>query len=115
DLVAKNPEERIQQFAERLQSSLGGNLSALMLYGSLARGEYVEGRSDINLLVIARDASTAALHPAATVLAGWTRNGETAPLIFSEKEWRASADVFPMEMEDMREAHRVLLGGNPLA
>jgi len=40
------------------------------------------------------------------VFAEWIRKGETAPLIFSEAEWQASADVFPIEIEDMRDAHR---------
>jgi hypothetical protein len=42
------------------------------------------------------------------------KKGFPPPLIFSEGEWRDSADVFPIEIEDMREAHRVLRGSNPL-
>ncbi|MBI4500401.1 MAG: hypothetical protein HY700_04500 [Gemmatimonadetes bacterium] len=107
-------ETRVERFAQRLESALGANLASLMLYGSAARDQYVAGRSDINLLMIVRDASTSALHLAAATLAEWTRKGETAPLIFSDEEWRASADVFPLEIEDMRDAHRVLRGRDPL-
>jgi hypothetical protein len=75
----------------------------------------VAGRSDLNVLLIVRDASVAKLHSATAALADWTKGGESAPLIFSQGEWRASADVFPIEIEDMREAHRVIAGGDPFA
>jgi hypothetical protein len=113
--VARDLEARIEQFAQRLESVLGGNLASLMLYGSAARDHHAGDRSDINLLLIVRDASTRALHGAAPVLAEWSKGGETPPLIFSEEEWRASADVFPVEIEDMRDAHRIIRGRDPLA
>lgn len=108
--MAGAEERDLERFAERLETALGANLVAAVLYGSAARGTYVKGRSDFNVLVIVRDASAAALRPAATVVADWTKAGEPPPLIFSEAEWRASADVFPIEVEDMREAHRLLRG-----
>ncbi len=43
----------------------------------------------------------------------WTKAGHPAPLILTEREWRESADVFPIEYEDMREAHRLLAGRDP--
>ena len=100
----------MERFAERLESALGDNLVAAVLYGSAARGTYVKGRSDFNVLVIVRDASAAGLRPVAGAVADWAKSGEPPPLILSEAEWRASADVFPIEIEDMREAHRLLRG-----
>ena len=43
----------------------------------------------------------------------WTRAGHPAPLILTEREWRESADAFPIEYEDMRDAHRLLAGRDP--
>jgi hypothetical protein len=108
--VAAKHEQAVEKFAERLDGALGPNLVAAILYGSAARGTYVKGRSDLNVLIVARDASAAGLRPVAQVLADWTKSGEPAPLIFSEAEWAASADVFPIEIEDMRHAHRHLRG-----
>ncbi|MBI4541729.1 MAG: hypothetical protein HY705_01730 [Gemmatimonadetes bacterium] len=67
----------------------------------------------MNLLLIVGDASAAALRPVAPAIAAWVKTGQPAPLIFSESEWLASADVFPIEIEDMREAHRLLGGRDP--
>jgi len=108
--MAGKSERDVERFAERLEGALGDDLVAAVLYGSAARGTYVKGRSDVNVLVILRDASAEALRPAAAILADWTKAGEPAPLIFAEAEWRASADVFPIEIEDMREAHRLVRG-----
>ena len=111
--MAKSAKQDLGQFAGRLEAALGDNLVALLLFGSAARGTHVDGRSDLNVLVIVRDASVARLHAATPVLAEWAKGGEPAPLVFAEEEWRASADVFPIEVEDMREAHRVLAGRDP--
>ena len=113
--MAGAQERDLERFGERLETALGANLVAAVLYGSAARGTYVKGRSDFNVLVVVRDASAAALGPVAAIVADWTKAGEPPPLIFSEAEWRASADVFPIEIEDMREAHRLLRGGDVFA
>ena len=113
--MAKDREQALTRFAERLEGALGGNLVAAVLYGSAARGTYVQGRSDLNVRVVVRDAGAAALRPAAEPIADWAKAGEPPPLVFSDAEWRASADVFPIEIEDMREAHRVLRGGDVFA
>jgi len=35
--------------------------------------------------------------------------------VFAADGWRNSADVFPIEIEDMREAHKILRGADPFA
>jgi len=111
--MAGGTKPNLEQFAGRLEAALGENLVALLLFGSAARGTHVEGRSDLNVLVIVRDAGVEKLHAATPLLAEWAKVGEPAPLVFAEAEWRASADVFPIEIEDMREAHRLLAGRDP--
>jgi hypothetical protein len=112
--MGKTPEQRVEEFAGQLEASLLDNLQSLLLFGSAADGQYVPGRSDINLLLVVGDGRVAALRPAAAAIAGWVRHGEPAPLVFSGEEWVASADVFPLEIEDMRGAHRLIRGRNPL-
>jgi len=113
--VAHTKEQVLERFAERLEAALGDDLVAAVLYGSAARGTWTEGRSDLNVLIVVRDASAAALRPVTGVIADWVKTGEPPPLVFSEAEWRASTDVFPIEIEDMREAHRRLRGQDVFA
>ncbi len=112
--MAKDGKLDAEELARRLESALGENLVSLVLYGSAARGTHVAGRSDINLLLVVRNASVEALHAVTPMMAEWVKAGQPAPLIFSDEEWRSSADAFPIEVEDMRDAHRVLAGKDPL-
>ena len=106
-------EQRLQELARGVEAGLGDQLVSLLLYGSLARGGAADGRSDVNLLLIVKDASPAVLRRAAGPLAAWARAGLRPPPIHSETEWREAADVFPVEMDDIREAHRLLAGSDP--
>lgn len=83
---------------------------SLVLYGGAAKGEYVPGRSDLNLMIVVRDASSSVLDLAAPVL----RRGEALlgiePFLLSEEDLRNSTDVFPGKFLDIQRHHRVLLG-----
>ena len=105
----------VEEFATACAEALGRRLEALLLYGSLASGTHVPGRSDVNTLLVCDavdEALFAALEP---VVARWRRAGHPAPLILTMEEWRGSADAFPIEYGDMREAHRLLAGRDPWA
>lgn len=113
--MARNWRDDVSKLARALEGALGEGLVALLLYGSAARGESRGGAGDVNLLLIVRDASSAGLRPVAASLAGWLKAGNAPPLVFGEAEWRGAADVFPMEIEDMRTAHELLRGRDPFA
>jgi len=106
---------KLETLATTLDQTLGANLVSFVLYGSAARGDFVPGRSDINLLLILTDASAAALRTIGPAVHAWVKGGQPPPLIFSEPGWRSSTDVFPLEIEDMRQAHRVLRGRDPFS
>lgn len=106
-------DRRLDAFATDLERAAGANLRSLVLYGSAARGNLRPG-SDVNLLLLLGDASAAALGPLGPAVREWVKSGEPPPLIFSEASWRASADVFPIEIEDVRQHHRVLRGADPV-
>ena len=103
----------VDDFAKRLEAALGGRLVSLLLYGSAARGTHVAGRSDVNTLLVCDAADESLFAALGPVLRDWLRGGHPAPLILTAAEWRGSADVFPIEYEDIRAAHRVLAGRDP--
>ena len=105
--------ERAQAFADQMAGVLGDNLKSLIMFGSEVRGGYDPGHSDLNLLLVVEDASTTALRPIEPAIADWVKRREPAPLIFTDTEWRNSTDVFPIEIEDMRDAHELLRGSDP--
>jgi hypothetical protein len=107
--------ERAQAFARDLAGAYGDALRGVVLYGSAARGEYRDGVSDLNLLVLLSDTSTHTLRRGSALSRAWAAENNPPPLMMSEAEFRDSADVFPIELSDIRDAHLLLHGSDPFA
>jgi hypothetical protein len=107
-------EKIVRPFLEAVDQSGAGEYSAV-LYGSAARGDYVAGRSDVNLMLVFARLDPDTLHRLAGPFARWPRDGVQPPLIISAAEWARASDVFPLEITDMRAGYEVLRGGDPLA
>lgn len=111
----ERPEERARRFAREMEALFGADVASVVLYGSAARGEYRPGVSDLNLLVLLRDLAPAALRRASDAARQWVAEGNAVPLFMSVDEWRGSADVWAIELADMRDAHVVVAGTDPFA
>jgi predicted nucleotidyltransferase len=104
----------VEPFLRECDRLLGRGYSAV-LHGSVARGEYLEGWSDVNLLLVLESATPDVLGALTTPFAFWAKSRQPPPLLLSRSEWRRAADVFPVEITDIRSAYRVLRGDDPLA
>jgi Nucleotidyltransferase domain len=103
-------EKLLAQLKDKLLAAAGDNLKALVLFGSAARGEYHERHSDLNVLCVlerARAEDLEALHETA---AWWEQKKFPAPQIFTLNELRASADIFAIELLDMKTHHKMIYG-----
>ncbi|HEV3049436.1 MAG TPA: nucleotidyltransferase domain-containing protein [Longimicrobium sp.] len=109
----EGPEERARRFAREMEAVYGADLASVVLYGSAARGEYRPGTSDLNVLVLLNDVSPAALRKASEAARAWVAEGNPPPLMMSVDEWRGSADVWAIELADMRDAHVAVTGPDP--
>lgn len=103
-------ENLLQELREKLLGSAGDNLQALVLYGSAATGEYRKDHSDLNLLCLLHQAKTSDLEKLHDPLSWWKRKGFPLPYVFTEHELRASADIFAIELLDMKARHRMIYG-----
>jgi hypothetical protein len=103
----------VDTLGDAVAHALGPRLVSLLLYGSAARGTHVPARSDVNTLLICDAVDEDLFARLDPVVVAWIKAGHPAPLILTDAEWRSSADAFPIEYEDMREAHRVLAGRDP--
>ncbi len=112
--MADTAQTTIEALLAAADAACGAEYSAV-LYGSLARGDYREGRSDLNLLLVVRGLTGQRLRALAPALAAFPANGLTPPLLFDADEWARAADVFPVELADMRLDYRVLRGVDPVA
>jgi predicted nucleotidyltransferase len=103
-------ETRLNQFVERMKAAAGANLSSVVLYGSAVTGEFVAKHSDLNIVCIVEQAGARVLEQLHPVAEWWVREGNSAPVIFTMDELRRSADVFAIELLDMKQRHRMLVG-----
>lgn len=105
---------KINEFVSRLHDAAGKNLQSVILYGSAAGGEFHRDFSNINLLCIVREPSFAHLSQMSDAVHSWTRQGHPAPLVFTADELTHSADVFSIEMLDMKRRYNVVFGDDVL-
>jgi len=108
-------EEELAEFVKRLTDAAGPNLLSTILYGSAAGGEFHAKYSNVNLLCLFDlvDAETLArINP---VTRRWVRKGHRAPLVFAVAELARAADVFAIELVDIKANHRVLHGADLLS
>ncbi|MGE0351834.1 MAG: nucleotidyltransferase domain-containing protein [Gemmatimonadales bacterium] len=103
----------VEPFLDRVDQALAADYSAV-LYGSLARGDYLEGRSDINLMLVLDHLDFDVLAVLVEPYRFWVGHGQFPPLLLSRAEWDRAADVFPIEITDMTIAYKVLRGRDPL-
>ena len=102
------------EIARELETDFGDALRSVVLFGSVARGEAVDGVSNLNLLVLLDDVNTGLLERAVPHAARW-RESNAVPLLLEAGEWLRAADVFAIELADMHDAYEVLAGSDPIA
>ena len=101
-----------EEFIPELEKSFGEDLEAVILYGSAARGSYVHGSSDINLLIIIQEPKPEKIMALGSEQAKILKKHHISLHILSKGEFIRSADIFPMEYLDIREVGKVLYGEN---
>lgn len=107
--------EQLTQLVRELTQSAGSNLLSVILYGSAASGEFHAEHSDLNLLCLFEklDADTLArLNP---LTRRWVRKGNPPPLVFAASQLARAADVFAIELLDIKASHKLLHGADLVA
>jgi hypothetical protein len=108
-------DQKLDEFVQKLKSSAAGNLKAVALYGSAVTGEFHSKHSDLNLLCILERADATQVEALHAAVEWWLKQGHRAPLVFTLEELARSADVFAIELLDMKTHHRMLYGDDVLA
>ena len=105
---------KLDDLVKQLQLAYGDGLRSVVLFGSAVAGEHTK-KSDYNVLVVVDALPLERLRAVAALSRAWADDGNPPPMTFTTREWRASADIFPMEYADILERHRVLFGEDPTA
>ena len=103
-------EKELNALVEKLKKAAGTNLESVVLFGSAAGGHYQPGHSDLNVLCTLERLDGPALEALRPAVEWWTAKGNPHVLMFSMDELRCSADVFAIELLDIKARHKVLHG-----
>ncbi len=115
-IVKELPDEArqaLRRCVTELKTLLEAEPASLVLFGSAARGEYLPGRSNLNLLIVPERVDVALLRRLAQAWKRWSRDQILAPLVLTRAELAVSARLFPLECLDLLAAHVLLAGDDP--
>ncbi len=104
---------KLEELVRQLQLAYGDGLRSVVLFGSAVAGEHNPKSSDYNVLVIVKSLPLEKLRAVSAVSKAWAEDGNPPPMTFTQREWKSSSDIFPMEYADILERHRVLFGDPP--
>ena len=108
-----------RQDVDRLAASagerLGERMRSVTLFGSLARGEAVAGRSDVNVLCLVDSVDVGLLSTLGPIARLFAERNGAPPLIMDAPAWSRAQDSFAIEIADMLDARVVIVGDDPVA
>lgn len=108
-------DHKLDDLVQKLKAAAADNVRSVILYGSAATEEFHAKHSDLNVLCVVHQADAGHLEAIHSPVEWWIRHGQRAPLFFTLEELRRTADIFTIELLDMKSRHRILYGENVLA
>jgi predicted nucleotidyltransferase len=105
----------LESLRSGLLAALGERMQALMIFGSLPRGEYRPDHSDVDVLLVIADPSRAALTAISRPIQLARYAARIECVILDAAELPHAADVFPLFYDDIRRCHVVVHGADPFA
>ncbi|HTV55932.1 MAG TPA: hypothetical protein VMI06_13595 [Terriglobia bacterium] len=100
----------LEGLVTRLRGSAGPNLRSIVLYGSAASGEFHSAHSDLNILCLLYRVNSPELSKLHKAAAWFVRRGHPMPLVFTFEELRSAADLYAIELLEIKTHRRVLYG-----
>jgi hypothetical protein len=105
------PDLLVKQLCEVLPNQV----RSIVLFGSAAAGDFIEGTSDYDLLIVLDRVTIVELEALGPVIQRWCRRGNPVPLIFAANQIALSVDAFAPEFLEMQQSRKVLFGIDPIA
>lgn len=107
--------ERLDELTKSLEKALGDELAAVLVYGSVVRGEYRPGDSDVDVVIVMKEASFKSLESIGNALQLARYSARIEAMILTESEIAGASDAFPLFYDDIKQRHIVLTGRDPFA
>ena len=106
---------RLEELQKALSDTLGSDLSALLVFGAAIRGDYRPDKSDLEVLIVLKNAAPEKLKAIANPLTLARYAIRVEAMILTADEIPRAADVYPLLYDDIAQNHTVLVGSDPFA
>jgi predicted nucleotidyltransferase len=107
--------ERLTEFTKNLETTLGKNLVGILVHGSVVRGEYRPGESDVDVIVILEKADFTELEAIGNAMQLARYSARIEAMILIEGEIAGASDAFPLLYDEIKQRHVLLTGRDPFA
>jgi predicted nucleotidyltransferase len=111
--IPETVREILRPYLAQVQKLFGASLEAVILYGSAAGGDYLPGKSNINLLIVLAKQDMELLKRYAVLHKRWQKEQVVVPLFLMLEELKSSLELFPLEYLEIQEQHVLLAGRDP--
>jgi predicted nucleotidyltransferase len=113
DGLPEETQKLLKSYVKDVAKLYGNELEAILLYGSAVRGEFLPGRSNLNLLLVMSSYDLAVLKKYDGLHKRWSKEQVIVPLFLTAADIQSASLAFPLEYQDIHECHRLLWGQDP--
>lgn len=114
--VSQFPQEArdvLRRFVGQVKKITPNQIDGIFVFGSLVRGDYISGRSNLNVFVLIKALSLEDFQRYGRAQRGWSKMSLVAPLFMTHEEFLKSSRLFPLEYVEMKDFHLILDGRDP--
>lgn len=115
ETVARRARDGVEALARAVEEAAGADLASVVVHGSATRGDWVDGKSDLDVIIVLAEERREVLERLAEPLALARAQHRIEAMILVEREIPRAADVFPLFYEDLCAARAVVRGRDPFA
>ena len=113
DGLPDETQQLLRAYVKDVTDIYGDQLEGLILYGSAVRGEFLPGRSNVNVLFVLASYDVAVLKNYSGLHRRWSKEQIVVPLFVTKDDLQSASLVFPLEYLEIHECHRLLWGQDP--
>lgn len=110
DKFNEGARKTIRPYCQKMLEIHGDNVKSISIYGSAVGEDFIQGKSNINVLVVMERIDPPDLKKSLKLVASGRKKGIVAPLFLTMEHIRTSTDVFPIEFLEMKENYRLIYG-----
>jgi hypothetical protein len=113
DGLPEETQKLLKSYVKDVAKVYGNELEGVILYGSAVRGEFLQGRSNLNVLLVMVSYDLAVLKRYDGIHKRWSKEQVVVPLFLTTVDLQSASFAFPLEYQDIHECHRLLWGQDP--